>query len=570
MRLYEIAILREYRRDITAQNYGNKLIDRLSSDPEIPGTFANKTPQSMILRQRFATDPELQEKILSIFEQSDPTPNKQYTEWIIRRYTKGDFNYGEIDSTSGPSLVYQYLQKFIEGMRLRLIQNRDLNQYTWDQLKDKIYEVFQTQQSTDDKQKSQQSVYPVLPDTKVLYNGPEGQFVIPLTLKSSQALQKIGNEAEWCTADSRAPRYFPTYTAKGPLYIWIDRDGLKYQFHFPTQQFMNQRDRRLSNDDMIKFFRDNPITAPVLMHELENEKSIILSYIPKELRTYKMCMNAVKRDGRYFSQVPTEYRTPELALATIMNYGGGMALKYIPRSERTEEICLKAIENSLEGEALSSVPSKIKTVDFLKRAVLNNSDAIQPITLRKIIKKIPVSEVDESFVKKLLRVHPQLIDAVPEKYLTEKVLISAVKKFPATFQRIPDHLRTKDVYIATVSKTVRALDWFPKEYKNIEMYYYALNAPDSETIFYILPIRKIKSLPEDFTLRYIDKHPGKSLGRIPASLRTVNVCVQSLRNALNELGPVAADKELGKYVPKDIRREVYNIIKSEIENDEDQ
>jgi hypothetical protein len=560
MKATELLLLVEYRQDITARNYGNKLIDRMRADHDLPSSFANKSEQEVAaLKERFISDPALQNYILNKFEAADPTQNKQYTEWIVRRYIRGDYLLEDLE------VVRRYLEKFIEAYRVIKQKNLsvDLNQYTLGTLKELIRSIYAVD-ATDNKQS--EGLYPILPDTKVLYNGPEGQFVIPLTLSSSQALQKIGNEAEWCTADSRAPRYFPTYTAKGPLYIWIDRDGFKYQFHFPTQQFMDQNDRRLSNNYMIKFFRDNPITAPVLMSELENEKSIILSGIPKELRTYKMSMNAVKRNGIYFSQVPTEHRTPELALAAIMNHGGGMALRYIPRSERTEEICLKAIENSQEGEALSSVPSKIKTVDFLKRAVLNNSDTIQPITLRKIIEKIPVSEIDESFVKKLLRVHPRLIDTVPEKYLTEKVLISAVKKFPGTLLKIPKHLRTKNVYIAAVSKIARALDWLPKEYKNIEMYYHALNAPDGEFIFYILPTREIKSLPEDFTLRYIEKYPKMSLGRIHVSLRTINVCLQSLRNALKRLGPVTVYDELKKYVPKDIRSKVYDIIKPEIEN----
>jgi hypothetical protein len=42
--------------------------------------------------------------------------------------------------------------------------------------------------------------------------------------------------------------------------------------------------------------------------------------------------------------------------------------------------------------------------------------------------------------------------------------------------------------------------------------------------------------------------------------------VQSLRNNLKRLGPVAVYDELKKYVPKDIRSKVYDIIKPEIEN----
>jgi hypothetical protein len=52
---------------------------------------------------------------------------------------------------------------------------------------------------------------------------------------------ELGSGTEWCTADSRAP-HFEEHIRLGPLYIFDNGKGEKYQFHFETNQFMDKYD----------------------------------------------------------------------------------------------------------------------------------------------------------------------------------------------------------------------------------------------------------------------------------------------------------------------------------------
>lgn len=51
----------------------------------------------------------------------------------------------------------------------------------------------------------------------------------------------LGSGTEWCTADSRAS-HFEEYIKDGPLYIFDNGKGEKYQFHFESNQFMDKND----------------------------------------------------------------------------------------------------------------------------------------------------------------------------------------------------------------------------------------------------------------------------------------------------------------------------------------
>ena len=312
----------EYRRDITATKYKDKLVARGES--------------------------ESPEDILTSLEKADPTSNKQYMIWIVTRYLAGDFLLEDV------SIVNQYLTKFIES-RAR-IEQKDLGRYTLKSLKELINGLYKSTGSSDAKETG---LYPVLPETKVLYNGPLGQFVIPLTLKASQALQRIGHEAEWCTADSRAPTYFQRYSAQGPLYIWIAASGEKYQFHFESNQFMNEYDIPITNDQMQELFRKYSVLQDLLSKKFIEYNN--LEYISDKLKTPEICLAAVKQDGWQLQFVPDKLKTPEICLAAVKE--NGRALHFVPTELITPEICLAAVEQN--GMALISVPDKLKSEVYL-------------------------------------------------------------------------------------------------------------------------------------------------------------------------------------------------------------
>ena len=90
-----------------------------------------------------------------------------------------------------------------------------------------------------------------------VYEDADWVVYIPHTYEASR---KIGGDTSWCTASSDSS-YFNMYTKKGPLYVNIRKsDGAKFQFHFPTGQFMDINDEEVSirelglSEGLVKFY----------------------------------------------------------------------------------------------------------------------------------------------------------------------------------------------------------------------------------------------------------------------------------------------------------------------------
>ena len=104
-----------------------------------------------------------------------------------------------------------------------------------------------------------------------VYEDGEWVVYIPHTYEASR---KIGGDTNWCTASSD-DRYFNMYTKDGPLYVNIRKsDGSKYQFHFPTRQFMDSNDNEIKlkkiglSKGLIKFYNNiDPLFLPYIKYD---------------------------------------------------------------------------------------------------------------------------------------------------------------------------------------------------------------------------------------------------------------------------------------------------------------
>ena len=51
---------------------------------------------------------------------------------------------------------------------------------------------------------------------------------------------ELGSGTEWCTATGKTSRFFDDYIKQGPIYIFDNGKGEKYQFHYENNEFMNK------------------------------------------------------------------------------------------------------------------------------------------------------------------------------------------------------------------------------------------------------------------------------------------------------------------------------------------
>ena len=74
--------------------------------------------------------------------------------------------------------------------------------------------------------------------------------------KTYEASCKLGRGTSWCTATTQDDYYYRMYSSQGPLYININKkNGSKYQFHFESDQYMDEKDRPI---DLPQSFEKNP------------------------------------------------------------------------------------------------------------------------------------------------------------------------------------------------------------------------------------------------------------------------------------------------------------------------
>ena len=192
-----------------------------------------------------------------------------YVQWLIKNYLNptterqyGDSGYDkevkQVKDTFMEDLykVTDDLKKY-ERFKGRLSQElRDINKITPDQLYDAVKDFDLTLATTT---KSERKSAPVHPGAKMVYDG-ENWRVIEIKDKGAVGKEAAcfygGNnqETRWCTSAPGAS-WFDRYIKDGPLYVIFnpnDTDiapttGLpknRYQFHFPSNQFMDKDDRQ--------------------------------------------------------------------------------------------------------------------------------------------------------------------------------------------------------------------------------------------------------------------------------------------------------------------------------------
>jgi hypothetical protein len=173
--------------------------------------------------------------ILAELESRDPTPNKQYTQWLAKVYIQDTWYIEDLNRNN-----WLGLYDLAKRRNMLRPEHRDINQFqSYGQFEDTMMEFYDPDeidnQTTKIDQKGQ---------AKEIYNGSTARIIIP---EDQTAACYYGQGTRWCTAATRGKNYFDTYSDQGPLYIVIPKNpqylSEKYQLHFPSYQFMNEEDR---------------------------------------------------------------------------------------------------------------------------------------------------------------------------------------------------------------------------------------------------------------------------------------------------------------------------------------
>jgi len=194
--------------------------------------------------------------IVIALEKMDPTKNLQYVPWLAKQLINEQFKFEDT------ARVKTILEHF-ETLKPRLAK-RDINQFSFYELDETIEQVLNPKIGIKEAKK-QEGTFPVVADSDVLYNGPFGQLAIPRT---AQAAKELGSGTKWCTTDAGP---FKQYNREGPLYVWRDRSGDKFQFHIkinpPSKlRLVDAQDRYLKAPES-KQFKEHPVIGQIIKEQ---------------------------------------------------------------------------------------------------------------------------------------------------------------------------------------------------------------------------------------------------------------------------------------------------------------
>ena len=220
----------------------------------------------------------------------------KYTQWLLKNFTTPNIEYSSgITDPNSPAvkqIIKQYQEQFMEDLykvtgdlmkferyKNRLPQEyRDINKLTietlYDQVKD--FSLEKTKASAEEKKEASKTyAHPGAESVerfsewtvvKISDTGQLGKDAA--CFYGGYYLEPSRGETRWCTS-SPGLTWFDRYIKDGPLYVVIpnsptkftssmdigEKSGLpalRYQFHFPSNQYMDPADRQI---DLVEFLR---------------------------------------------------------------------------------------------------------------------------------------------------------------------------------------------------------------------------------------------------------------------------------------------------------------------------
>jgi hypothetical protein len=242
-------------------------------------------------------------------------------------------------------------------------------------------------------------------------------------------------------------------------------------------------------------------TLAVCRAVIEKDGFLGLKHTPNELKTYDVCLEAVKSRGEALIWTPGQHRQRELCLEASCHIANdemrqiiidiipknisddtfyievaakdeprqaaeqkilasvqedGHELRYVPDAQKTAEICLAAVRQN--GQALQFVPVALRTEKICLAAVQRSGYiAFRDVPDAQKTEKVCLVAVQQSGLA---------LEIAPYARKTEAVCLAAVKEDGSALQFVPDVRKTEAVCLAAVQRSgALALRYVPDTLK---------------------------------------------------------------------------------------------------------
>lgn len=318
--LYETVsaiLLREYDENVTWNKLGQKIL----------ANYEELTANSNLGDISDMEKELLKRKILNNVKAADPTPNQQYSLWLMTRLANKDtplqilFTARSATNTliSG---IRQTLELFDTLKKNRKLSgaDADINRYkSIDEVFEKVHE-FGPEDFESGKSKKRDIAKEMQKQAELFLSTPEYTVIIP---KTEEASCYYGQNTKWCTAATDGGNMFNSYSRDGNLYIIIPKnpsyDGEKYQVHFNPVSMMDELDDEVEFETMLEKFPEF-FEKAAEAGELEDSDYVV--FMKKEVKqkmidnfnefinqaAYDIEQDAEQNDEEYAEYIASEYK----------------------------------------------------------------------------------------------------------------------------------------------------------------------------------------------------------------------------------------------------------------------
>ena len=205
------------------------------------------------VRNRF---PDISDDDFYVILSLDPTYKKDsnsvgtYTKWMLNLVKRGaKVSDGQIVQNGETFDVKSLLSEFEQ--KRGSLTNKDIGQFkSLKEMQTALAQIDAPQLSQRQKERKLRKAYD---DAELLISTDYWDVYTPTSFAGSCTLGKGTN---WCTAYSENDSQYKNYTKQGPLYVLINKSDStkKFQFHFPTSQYMNAENHSISEDEFDSIF----------------------------------------------------------------------------------------------------------------------------------------------------------------------------------------------------------------------------------------------------------------------------------------------------------------------------
>lgn len=444
-------ILLEFNDTKLINDFGLKVLAHISADSSARKIW-DKAQDMGVGNNPISKD--IYDAVIKDIASLDPTPNKKLSFWLVNKYANNKINrYEDIGSRAVPALM-QYKQLLKKPKLEPPLQIRDINQIDSLNELETLLKPYEQQDDIGNRKEQEKEFYNS-GQAELVYNDNDIKVVVP---KSQAASCFFGTNTKWCTA---AKKYnaFDEYNNDGPLYIiLIKKENKRFQFHFSTDQFMNEYDdsvdpqlianmypklwkifELISIKNNSLMFVKNP--SEELAEKIISEDPSNIYYIdnPSE----KLQLSAVQTDPKAIGQIknPTvrvqkealylSLKTSKISVGQVLSLIRNPTVEIQQYAIMQSETSIKYIKNPSEDMQLFSIelyPSSISDIQLPSEKVQAAAVTKDPYVIRHI--KNPTEKVQMIAINK----SPKYIKMILNP--SESVQLAAIKKDPAVINDI--------------------------------------------------------------------------------------------------------------------------------------